>query len=130
MPARPALREDRYIVRIDGDNTPYPVVAWSDDGAALVLGRDGHLVPAADLGTIAHIVERGHQAVVPAQSGTFARIHPKGGSAMRVPVAYWLVDHEGWASPVPLSNGTYLSGPLADDELEGVEWDDLPAPRR
>lgn len=132
MPARPALREDRYIVRIDGDHTPHPVVAWSDDGAPLVLGRAGNLVPAADLGPVAHVVERDHQAVVPAQPGTYARLNPKGGTAERVPVAYWLVDHQGWASPVPLTNGTYLPGPPSDDELESVEWVEpaLPGPRR
>ncbi|MGW4528349.1 hypothetical protein [Amycolatopsis sp. NPDC004378] len=127
--AQPAVREDRYVVHFDHNRQPHPVVAWSQDGEPLILGEHGALVRASDLGVVASVTEREHDHVVPANPGVYLRVRADVGEELRVPVAYWLVDHFGWAKPVPLSNSTYLD-PCDESDVVGIEWDDPPGPRR
>lgn len=123
----PAVREDRYVVHFERDRQPHPVVAWSQDGEPLILGEQGNLARARDFGAVASVTEREHDHVVPANSGVYLRVRSDEGKELRVPVAYWLVDHFGWAKPVPLSNDIYVY-PGNENDVLGIEWDDPPAP--
>lgn len=131
MTVRPALREDRYVVRFEHDRQPHPVIAWSEDGAPLILGKDGSLVPASTVGEVASVTDREFERIIPATSGVYIRFRDEDSEegSFRLPVAYWLVDYEGWAKPVALSNDTYLE-PRDDRDALGIEWDDPPGPRQ
>lgn len=89
-----------------------PVIAWGDDGEALVLDtKTGRLVPASSYRNFAGIVEVRAPivAAVPAQ-GWSAVFREADGSLITDPLVAWTIDADGTAAPV----GTSRDG-LSDD---------------
>lgn len=75
------------------------VVAWSDDGEPLVVGRDG-LILASNVGGYDHIseVDDDTKHVVP--GGGWMLRYDNGTEAWEEPVVAWAIDQTGWGAPL------------------------------
>jgi hypothetical protein len=95
---------------------PRQVIAWGDEGEALVVGRRG-LVPAWELGAISRLVT-GEAPTVGAVPGGGWMIDCKDadGVSWTLPILAWTIHSDGTASPI-----TTDTDGVATDATEGLD---------
>lgn len=78
-----------------------PVIAWSDDGEALVASADGDLVPASRSAAFVHVdkVDTAFIAVIPG-GGWRIEWPQEDGTTLTEPVLAWGIDADGWGKPL------------------------------
>ncbi|MET9810867.1 hypothetical protein [Streptomyces halstedii] len=119
--------EANYKQQVDG-RTVYrskPVIAWDDEGQALVVDeRSGRLVPANDRRTFTGLSEGVHPVVAAIPGGGWsARYKNEDGTFTMDPLVAWTVRSNGTLAPVD----TDPTG-LCDDPTTMGNFDGLVAP--
>ncbi|WP_331736549.1 hypothetical protein OG426_54770 (plasmid) [Streptomyces canus] len=105
--------------------TSKPVIAWDDDGQALIVDeRTGRLVPASNDGSFLGVSEGQHPVVaaIPG-AGWRARYKNPDGTTTTDPLLAWIVRSDGSLTPID----TDLTG-LADDVTGVGNFDGLEPP--
>ncbi|MEU0990291.1 hypothetical protein [Streptomyces sp. NPDC005953] len=102
-----------------------PVIAWDDEGQALVVDeRSGRLVPANNGRAFTGLSEGVHPVVAAIPGGGWsARFKNSDGSSIIDPLVAWTVQSNGTLTPVD----TDLTG-LCDDPTTMANFDGLVAP--
>lgn len=101
----------------DRPNHTKPVVAWDDNGAALILDEKlGALRPARDFTNFLRVVEDDDTPTVAAVPGGGWMIEytddSEPGGTFRAPVVAWAVDAKGWATPLGADQGGGYAEPV------------------
>lgn len=113
----------------EGGRTVYrskPVIAWDDEGQALVVDeRSGRLVPANNGRTFTRLSEGGHPVVAAIPGGGWsARYKEPDSSSIVDPLVAWIVRSNGTLTPVD----TDFTG-VRDDPTAMGNFGGLVAPR-
>jgi hypothetical protein len=102
-----------------------PVVAWNDEGEALVVDESrAKLVRAANFADFVRL-DRCSRVVsaVPAQPGWTVKIwedNDDDSSIFSVPIVAWLVDEEGFLTPISASSDSHLEPSASSQRHEIV----------
>lgn len=100
--------------------TSKPVIAWDDEGRALISNGRGQLVPAIGYDSFRHVEEdaSGYVAAIPGGGWQLAWKQDDGTEFLD-PVVAWVINRDGWARAVSVdSNG--------DSEIVERHGDDGP----
>ncbi|GAA2955051.1 hypothetical protein [Streptomyces enissocaesilis] len=99
-----------------------PVIAWNDEGQALVVDeRNGRLVPANNGRTFTGLSEGGHPVVAAIPGGGWsARFKNQDGTFTVDPLVAWTVRSDGILTPVDTDTTGVCDDPTAMSNFDGL----------
>lgn len=117
------------IFRHESKNTGKPyyetktILAWDDDGNAMIVSKDGRLVAAAGYPNFIRVEEKQHGdgkivAVIPG-GGCFAEFEDKDG-AYCMPVIAWKIDEFGWFTPITIDSDGVEDDPTENKNFKRI----------
>ncbi|MER7043025.1 hypothetical protein ACIF6H_35050 [Streptomyces microflavus] len=116
--------EAKYKQEVDG-RTVYrskPVIAWDDEGQALVVDeRSGRLVPANNGRPFIGLSEGGHPVVAAIPGGGWsARYKDEDGTFTVDPLVAWTVRSDGTLTPIDTDTTGLCDDPTASSSFDGL----------
>ncbi|MCX5115413.1 hypothetical protein OOK13_44745 [Streptomyces sp. NBC_00378] len=116
--------EANYKQEVDG-RTVYrskPVIAWDDEGQALVVDeRSGRLVPANNQRTFTGLSEGGHPVIAAIAGGGWgARYNNEDGTSTVDPLVAWAVRSDGTLTPIDTDGAGLCDDPTTMGNFDGL----------